>query len=244
MLIEDLSRAPTQVCRPAEPIETRRPGGHNGNTRGGLTMGEPRNLQTLSADELSEAEQRAAKQRGSRTCGTCTACCTILGVVELNKPNYSPCSHECKAGCAIYSTRPVSCRVWSCNWLYGREPAGDERRRPDKLGLMFTHEDIGRRGKILTAYEVWPGAAMEAPAAFLLRKLTGRGQFILVLSGGGPGRGRAQVIGPPGCQAGAAELAEEIKSLRQRELETHGDLMRPLAEAPSSSTQPRPDVDA
>ena len=132
-------------------------------------------------------EQLAAQQRGSRNCGSCTACCTILGVAELNKPNYTPCLHECKAGCAIYSTRPVSCRVWSCNWLYGREPGGDERRRPDQLGLMFTHEEFGRRGKILTAYEVWPGAAKEPRADFLLRKLTARGQFVLVLSGAGPG---------------------------------------------------------
>ncbi len=190
-------------------------------------MGEPRNTQTLSGDELSKVEQLAATLRGSRTCGTCTACCTIVGVVELNKPNYTPCSHECKAGCAIYSTRPVSCRVWSCNWLYGREPGGDERRRPDQLGLMFTHEDIGHRGKILTAYEVWPGAAKEAPAAFLLKKLTGRGQFILVLSGGEPGQRRAQVFAPPGCQDAAIELAEEIKNRRQREQERQGDFMAP-----------------
>lgn len=103
-------------------------------------------------------------------CGPCTACCTVLGVHEpgvLDKPNYQPCQHLCATGCGIYENRPKSCRDWTCYWKTGL--LGDERRRPDKLGIVIDGTATAWR-----AWEVWPGAAKEPAARYVLEKLRKR----------------------------------------------------------------------
>jgi hypothetical protein len=100
-----------------------------------------------------------------RQCGPCTACCTVMGVVELNKGNYQPCSFNC-GSCAIYESRPTMCREWSCVWLLGFIK-GDEPTRPDQLGLIFNRETLGGR-HLLVAYEVWPRAGRDPDSVALL----------------------------------------------------------------------------
>jgi hypothetical protein len=103
-----------------------------------------------------------------RSCGGCTACCTVMPVSEINKPGDTPCQHLCAGGCAIYESRPSACRGWRCAWLEGLIP-GDERRRPDKCGLIFAWFGWDNTKAFLVALEVWPGAAQEQ--APLLRQL-------------------------------------------------------------------------
>lgn len=98
-------------------------------------------------------------------CGECKACCTVLAVAEYDKPNFTPCKHECDSGCSIYAERPTSCRVWSCAWKSGR--LGDERRRPDKLGVIFDHRPTG-----VWVWEVWEGAAQNPQVKYLIEKQT------------------------------------------------------------------------
>src|SRR5665213_2690643 len=93
-----------------------------------------------------EATNRAA----GRECGECTACCTVIAVHELQKANNQACCHL-GDGCRIYPTRPDSCREWSCLWLNGGLP-GDDLRRPDRLGLVFSLDAVGRY-PLITAYE-------------------------------------------------------------------------------------------
>ena len=68
-----------------------------------------------------------------RSCGDCTACCTVLEVPEIAKQKYTPCANVCAAGCAIHSMRPTSCRTWNCAWLSG---LFRQRDRPDKSGVI------------------------------------------------------------------------------------------------------------
>ncbi|HTU25689.1 MAG TPA: hypothetical protein VMF30_09845 [Pirellulales bacterium] len=112
----------------------------------------------------STPDQAAA----ARICGACTACCTVLGVEELDKENYRPCPHNC-GHCAIYDSRPATCRTWSCQWLLGHID-GDERLRPEQLGLMFNREVLSGQ-KILVAYEVWPQAGRQASNGLLLKQM-------------------------------------------------------------------------
>jgi hypothetical protein len=112
----------------------------------------------------------------NRVCGECTACCTIMAVDELNKGNYQGCPHDC-GRCAIYDARPRTCRNWSCGWLLGHIE-GDERQRPDKLGLMFNRERLGGE-MIPVVYEVWPGAGREANNAALLGEMSQKMPIIL-----------------------------------------------------------------
>ena len=71
-----------------------------------------------------------------RSCGSCQACCTVVGVQELHKPHWTRCAHQCEVGCAIYEDRPRTCRGYSCLWAAGLLQ-GEEERRPDRLGIIL-----------------------------------------------------------------------------------------------------------
>lgn len=105
-------------------------------------------------------------------CGGCTACCTVLRVVELGKGFHSPCPYIVPSGCRIYADRPGSCRTWSCLWARGMV-SDDPRYRPDRLGLIL---DITVRPGVafLTAYEVWSGASRQPAAQEFLDRIEPR----------------------------------------------------------------------
>lgn len=67
-----------------------------------------------------------------RTCGSCTLCCTLVPVKELNKEAGMKCASSRSTGCKIYPSRPRSCRVWSCRWLLGDA----DLPRPDRAGYV------------------------------------------------------------------------------------------------------------
>lgn len=89
-----------------------------------------------------------------RACGSCTLCCKVLGVREIDKLSGEWCRHAVsKRGCAIYADRPETCRTFRCLWLDGL--TGDDDR-PDRVhGVLSTtasgahvvlFEDVGYRG--------------------------------------------------------------------------------------------------
>lgn len=79
-----------------------------------------------------------------RTCGTCTACCKIMAIDELEKPASVWCHHcEIAKGCKIYESRPDSCRKFKCLWL--TDPRLPDSMRPDKTKAVFhVEKDKGR----------------------------------------------------------------------------------------------------
>ena len=84
---------------------------------------------------------RPANEAASRNdCGSCTTCCTVMKVKELNKGAHTPCTH-CQEGigCTIYDKRPESCRVYECLWLRSQQfdkplPANI---RPDRCNVVI-----------------------------------------------------------------------------------------------------------
>jgi coenzyme F420-reducing hydrogenase beta subunit len=106
-----------------------------------------------------------------RECGTCTACCTVLAIAELQKPARWACDHVHCSGCRIYADRPQPCRDFNCAWLRGAIP-GDDSLRPDRLGLLFDffYSTATKKNRFV-ALELWKGAFDEAPAAALLREI-------------------------------------------------------------------------
>lgn len=53
-----------------------------------------------------------------RTCGTCTLCCKLLGITEIDKPRGEWCANcEVGRGCLIYEHRPSECRDFYCAYL-------------------------------------------------------------------------------------------------------------------------------
>lgn len=75
---------------------------------------------------------------GERSCGDCTACCTVLTVdtPDFKKPPETPCTHLCAAGCGIHPVRPTICRTWFCAWR--RVAAMPDEARPDRSGLLVS----------------------------------------------------------------------------------------------------------
>lgn len=102
----------------------------------------------------------------SRECGPCTECCSTLGVHELDKPEFTRCSHEGSPGCKIYRSRPESCRDYNCVWIQGQLEHQD---RPDRLGIVFSTAEMVDR-QIVLAHVRKPGADK-----------TGRGQELISL---------------------------------------------------------------
>jgi len=72
----------------------------------------------------------------SRQCGTCTLCCKLLEITEIEKPVNTWCPHCATGqGCRIYSDRPSECRNFSCGWLLDAQMA--DEWRPDKSKLII-----------------------------------------------------------------------------------------------------------
>lgn len=75
----------------------------------------------------------------NRKCGSCTLCCRVVPVPELDKGANQRCQYQRHTGCAVYHRAPQfprSCGVWSCAWLIG-EPATEGLRRPDRAGYVI-----------------------------------------------------------------------------------------------------------
>jgi hypothetical protein len=107
-----------------------------------------------------------------RSCDECQACCTVVGVTELEKGTWTRCTHQCEQGCAVYERRPETCRGYSCLWQAGLLE-GDERRRPDKLGIVCDLRHEGVR-PVVQVWEVWPGAFQQPNVVALLQQIATR----------------------------------------------------------------------
>ncbi|MEO6434308.1 MAG: hypothetical protein ABIP55_00905 [Tepidisphaeraceae bacterium] len=107
-------------------------------------------------------------------CGTCTACCDVIGVEEVGKPPYARCPHlmtgDAGAGCRVYEARPNQCHEYRCAWHLGMlGPRTD--RRPDNSGLVFQLEpQPGGRWRV-AMYETRPQAGLAENAGYLLQLL-------------------------------------------------------------------------
>lgn len=85
-----------------------------------------------------EFHRKFNKQTMGRQCGPCSACCTYLGIEELQKPSNVTCKHLTGAGhakCSIYANRPEACRKYKCSWLEGMGP---EWLKPNRSGILIT----------------------------------------------------------------------------------------------------------
>jgi hypothetical protein len=81
-----------------------------------------------------------------RSCGSCTLCCKIMGVPEINKPPGEWCRHCIRGtGCGIYTDRPGGCRTFLCGWL--TNPRFGPEWKPDRSKIVIT---VGQDGNSLT----------------------------------------------------------------------------------------------
>ncbi len=87
----------------------------------------------------SAASGRAHRALPGRECGSCTMCCKTMSVQEIDKPNNVWCRHvRNHSSCAIYETRPNSCRTFDCLWLRG---IGTDAMRPDRSRVVMVEAE-------------------------------------------------------------------------------------------------------
>jgi hypothetical protein len=138
----------------------------------------------------------------TRECGTCSACCGVMGVPEIGKGTYETCGHLCDAGCGIYADRPESCRAFACQWLRGMlEVDGDVDTdlRPDACGVIFDYQPDTAFGDVYLAWEVEPGASARGQAGEIIDGLR-EGFLVMITSPRPDGEtelGAPRFVGPP-----------------------------------------------
>lgn len=121
-----------------------------------------------------------------RQCGTCTLCCKVMGIAELQKPAGHWCPHCLPGkGCGAYEARPYECREFRCSWL--ADPRIGEEWKPEKSKIVLLMQ--GARN-ITKAYvdPATPGAWRKAPYYDTLRRIMHEtlpvgGQVSVVLAG-------------------------------------------------------------
>ena len=83
-----------------------------------------------------------------RECGSCNVCCVALTIndAELQKPQGIRCSHAQRDGsCAIYATRPGTCRDFYCGWRQLKWVP--KTLRPDQSGVLVRlHGEVAKDG--------------------------------------------------------------------------------------------------
>ena len=109
----------------------------------------------------------AAGQGGLKACGTCSLCCKLLRVRELNKPIDTLCRHATpdRGGCSIYPRRPSSCRGFICAWLTNRS-LGDvwfPAHCKMILAQRVAPYSIAEQGLLVTVDPAYPSAWRREP---------------------------------------------------------------------------------
>jgi len=136
-----------------------------------------------------------------RTCGRCTACCTVLSVEEIGKLHGVPCHHVSRDGCSIYGSRPGACRGFACLWLLG---FGVERHRPDRSGVLLEAQH-SLLGETVVVRELAPRSLQRDKGAHLMRELRRSGLGLYVKHHDG----RVSIEGPQDFVNRGAEIAAE-----------------------------------
>lgn len=178
------------------------------------------------------ARKRGGKKQHTQkgvmqSCGECTACCTVLGVDEISKPDYTRCNHEGDGCCSIYNVRPKTCAAFQCAYTLGILAVTDEDEgaeidptvtRPDKLGLILypTHNAVF--GSVMMVYEAWSDAFKAEISGALIESLRAISILILV---GFDGADR-KVIGPNSAREKIEAAAAAVKQ-RMEARATGGD---------------------
>ena len=137
-------------------------------------------------------------------CGSCTLCCKLPDIPELDKPRDQWCRHcAIGTGCRIYESRPVPCREFNCLWLESQKEAKPLplALRPDKSKMVLT---FGQDRKDVLGYcdPSAPNAWKEAAMFKLLEVIAGQGHRVVFGNGRehfamDGGRARRVELAPP-----------------------------------------------
>ena len=126
-----------------------------------------------------------------RSCGTCTLCCKLMKVSELDKPSGTWCTHVAQGkGCGIYETRPHSCRAFLCGYL--STEALSDAWYPGRCKIVLSSNEGGITAQIDPSRpDVWRQAPYYEQFKSWSRAMSPKGRVMLLRIGA-----RAVVILP------------------------------------------------
>lgn len=77
-----------------------------------------------------------------RECGTCTWCCKVMNIKDLDKPAGQWCEHcDVGRGCRIYADRPPPCTRFACAWLDSTEWGPEWKPEKAKFVLEVNRQE-------------------------------------------------------------------------------------------------------
>jgi hypothetical protein len=128
-----------------------------------------------------------------KSCGSCTLCCKLFPVPELEKPAGVWCRHIAQGrGCGIHETRPPVCRAFDCQWLFN--PDLGPEWKPERCKFVLSIYP-GSNSLVVTSDPGAPRAWAREPFIGELRRWAGaalaQGDCVLVFE-----RERASVLLP------------------------------------------------
>jgi hypothetical protein len=107
----------------------------------------------ITADQWARLERIKGKVVPGRSCGTCSLCCKVVRVPEMDNAAGTWCRHARPGnGCGIYATRPFICRSAYCEWM--ATPAMGPEWKPEIAKFVLYRSQGGKRLSI----HVDPGA--------------------------------------------------------------------------------------
>jgi hypothetical protein len=112
----------------------------------------------VSAEDFYDAGEPLV---AGRSCGTCTLCCKLYAIPELEKPAGAWCVHIRQGtGCTIYKDRPDSCHKFFCGWRL--DPNLGPEWKPEQSRFILTI-DVHIGALILTVDPGTPDAWKKEP---------------------------------------------------------------------------------
>jgi hypothetical protein len=128
-------------------------------------------------------------------CGSCTACCRVFSIPEIEKPAGKWCDHcAIGKGCKVYDTRPKTCVDYECLWLMSQSRDDPRQRlapelRPDRSKVVIapsTNPNVMGATTLPGSPDAWKRPAMHA----LLKTFVDAGLAVSI----GPPAARYQTV--------------------------------------------------
>jgi hypothetical protein len=105
-----------------------------------------------------------------RDCGTCSLCCKVYAVTELNKPAGRWCIHSVRGGgCNNHDNRPHVCRQFYCSWRF--DPHLGPEWKPEVCRFVLS-ADAKYQALTLTVDPGMPLAWKKEPYYAMLKKFS------------------------------------------------------------------------
>ena len=158
-------------------------------------------MQSLDSAPSISPEQAAELARidtlvvAGRACASCTLCCKVVSIPELDKAAGEWCRH-CKPGrgCGIHLTRPFVCRGAYCEWMISKGLGPEWKPEKSKFALfktnggrrMTAHVDPGfptawRRSPYYENFKVWAReAAQKSPDMHVVDVMIGEHSIVIL----------------------------------------------------------------